>query len=257
MSDRPLILVSNDDGIDAPGLKALVEAVSPLGEVRVVAPERQQSAVGHAITMQQPLRAYPHRRSGRLWGTAVTGTPADCVKLALAKLLERRPDLVVSGINHGSNTSTNVLYSGTVSAAAEGALYGIPSIAFSLCEQNWEADLSAARQIASRIAAEVLRRGLPQGVLLNVNIPPLPLEQIQGIRVTRQAQARWIEEFDSRTDPFNRTYYWLTGTFVNFDEGEDTDEAAIAAGYVSITPIHYDLTAYAALEELRRWPWSF
>lgn len=163
---------------------------------------------------------------------------------------------MVSGINHGSNTSTNVLYSGTVSAAAEGALYGIPSIAFSLCHPDWEADLSAARLVAEHIARKVLERGLPEGVLLNVNIPPLPFEEIRGIRITRQAQARWIEEFDSRTDPLGRTYYWLTGTFVNFDEREDTDEAAVAAGYVSITPIHYDLTAYSVLKELRTWPWS-
>ncbi len=256
--EPPLILVSNDDGIDAPGIHALVAALQGLGDIHVVAPEREQSAVGHAITVREPVRAHRwefRSPGGPVSAWAVSGTPADCVKLALNQLLPRRPSLVVSGINQGANTAVNVIYSGTVSAATEGTILGIDSMAISLC--SWESrDFEASGHLARRLAEKVLREGLPPGILLNVNIPPGPLSAIRGIRVTRQARARWEEEFVERRDPFNRPYYWLGGKFVKLEEGEDTDLTAVESGYVSVTPIHYDLTAYEALAYLRQWDWS-
>ncbi len=257
-TERPLILISNDDGIDAPGIHALVAALQGLGDIYVVAPEREQSAVGHAITVREPVRAHRwefRSPGGPVNAWAVSGTPADCVKLALNQLLPRHPALVISGINQGANTAVNVIYSGTVSAATEGTILGIDSMALSLC--SWESrDFEASGQLARQLARKVLQEGLPPGVLLNVNIPPGPPMAIRGIRVTRQARARWEEEFIERRDPFNRPYYWLGGKFVKLEEGEDTDLAAVESGYVSITPIHYDLTAYEALELLRAWDWS-
>ena len=254
---RPLILVSNDDGINAPGLSALASAMKEFGDVFVVAPVQEQSAVGHAITIRDPVRARKVNLDIAEGVTAysVSGTPADCVKLAVNQLLPRRPDLVVSGINRGPNTAVNVIYSGTVSAATEAAILGIDSIAFSLCA--WEGgDYRPAQHVAERIAARVLKQGLPPGVLLNVNVPLLPLDQLRGILPTRQARSRWDESFHERIDPNNQPYYWLTGTFVNLDEGENTDIWAVDNGYVSVTPIHYDLTAHEYLEEMRQWTWE-
>lgn len=252
-----LILVCNDDGIDAPGLAALAEAMRDLGDVRVVAPATEQSAVGHAITVRDPVRVFGRTLelpSGALEVHSVTGTPADCVKLAVNQLLPRRPDLVVSGINRGPNTAVNVIYSGTVSAATEAAILGIDAVAFSLCA--WRAaDFAPAGAIAQTIARRVIEEGLPPGILLNVNIPDRPLDEVKGIQATRQARSRWEESFNERVDPFDQPYYWLTGTFVNLDEGENTDLEAIDEGYVSITPIHYDLTNYEFLERLRKWSW--
>lgn len=254
---RPLILVCNDDGIDAPGILALAAAMDELGEVCVVAPIDEQSAVGHAITVRDPVRARPWEvrlPSGTAEAYAVTGTPADCVKLAVNQLLPRRPDLVVSGINHGPNTAVNVIYSGTVSAATEGAILGIDAVAFSLCD--WEAtDYEAAAMVAQRIARRVMERGLPPGILLNVNIPDLPLDELRTVAVTRQARSRWQESFQARRDPFDRPYYWLAGEFVNLDEGDNTDLAAIEDGIVSITPLRLDLTAHDLLDELHEWDW--
>ncbi len=248
---RPVILVSNDDGIDAPGLAALVAAMTELGDVYVAAPIQEQSAVGHAITIRDPVRArrvtmdFPENVTAH----SVKGTPADCVKLAVNQLLPRRPDLVVSGINRGPNTAVNVIYSGTVSAATEASILGIDSIAFSLC--SWEGgDYRPAQEVARRIAARVLRHGIPPGILLNVNIPLLPLDEIRGILPTRQARSRWDESFHERMDPNNQPYYWLTGTFVNLDEGENTDIWAIENGYVSVTPLQYDLTAHDFLTDM-------
>ncbi len=259
--EPPLILVCNDDGINAPGIERLAAAMTELGEVYVVAPTNEQSAVGHAITVRDPVRARPWQfdepagHGDHVEAFAVTGTPADCIKLAVNQLLPRRPDLVVSGINRGPNTAVNVIYSGTVSAATEAAILGIDAVAFSLC--SWEGGhYDSAARIARQIAARVLREGLPKGVLLNVNIPNLPAGEIEGIAVTRQARSRWEESFQARTDPFDRPYYWLTGTFVNLDDGDDTDLGAVEAGRVSITPIHYDLTAYAHLDALRAWSWE-
>lgn len=254
---RPLILVSNDDGIDAPGLSALAEAMRSLGEVFIAAPVHEQSAVGHAITIRDPVRAreVDLNIAEGVIAYSVKGTPADCVKLAVNQLLPRRPDLVVSGINRGPNTAVNVIYSGTVSAATEAAILGIDSIAFSLC--SWEGgDYGPSQDVAQRIAARVLKQGLPPGILLNVNVPLLPLDQLRGILPTRQARSRWEESFHERVDPNNQPYYWLTGTFVNLDEGENTDIWAVDNGYVSVTPIHYDLTAHDYLESMRKWEWE-
>lgn len=258
MSDlSPLILVCNDDGIDAPGIRALAAAMDALGEVWVVAPVSEQSAVGHAITVRDPVRARPwpfEVPSGKAEAYAVTGTPADCVKLALNQLLPRPPALVVSGINRGPNTAVNVIYSGTVSAATEASILGIDAVAVSLC--SWEGgDYEPAAHFAGRIAERVLRDGLPPGILLNVNVPALPAEEIGGILATRQARSRWEESFSARTDPFDQPYYWLSGRFVNLDEGDNTDLAAVENGYVSVTPIQHDLTAHQHLETLQHWEW--
>lgn len=255
-----IILVSNDDGIDAPGLAALAGAMAGLGRVYVVAPVSEQSAVGHAITVRNPVRAHRRRLdvAGEVEAYSVTGTPADCVKLAVNQLLPRHPDLVVSGINRGPNTAVNVIYSGTVSAATEATILGIDAVAFSLCKWGAEADeeYAGAARVAGSVAAKVMREGLPPGILLNVNVPALAYADIRGVAVTRQARSRWEESFNERVDPFNQPYYWLTGRFVNLDEGADTDLDAIEQGYVSVTPIHYDLTAYEALDRLRGWDWE-
>lgn len=246
-TDRPVILVTNDDGITAPGLHALVEAVQDLGEIVVVAPDSPQSGMGHAITINHPLRLDKVDVHGDHKWYQSSGTPVDCVKLAIDKILHRKPDLCVSGINHGSNSSINVIYSGTMSAAMEGAIEGIPSIGFSLLNYSLEADFTAAKQVARTIALNTLKSGLPSGSLLNVNIPNLGLDEIKGIKVCRQAMAKWREEFDERLDPNKRKYYWLTGRFVNQDKGEDTDEWALSNGYVSLVPVQYDFTAHHAI----------
>ncbi len=254
---RPIILISNDDGIGAPGIVALAAAVSSLGRVFVIAPATEQSAVGHAITVRNPVRAHEWRFPEGIEveaAYAVTGTPADSVKLAVNQLLPRKPDIVLSGINRGPNTAVNVIYSGTVSAATEASILGVDAIAFSLCD--WVAnDFESAGRVASKIAERVLSEGLPPGILLNVNIPPLRLEEIRGVQVTRQARSRWEESFTARTDPFDQPYYWLTGRFVNLDEGENTDLAAVESGYVSITPLHHDMTAHGILRDMvgREW----
>ncbi|HET6569166.1 MAG TPA: 5'/3'-nucleotidase SurE [Rhodothermales bacterium] len=254
----PLILVTNDDGIDAPGIRALAAAMDRIGDVHVVAPTEEQSAVGHAITVRQPVRVrkWPFPvTSGEVAAYAVTGTPADCVKMAINHLLPRRPDLVVSGINRGPNTAVNVIYSGTVSAATEASILGIDAVAFSLCA--WEAEhFEHAAAQAEAIARKVLAEGLPPGILLNVNIPALPAEQIRGIRITRQARSRWEESFTERMDPANRPYYWLSGRFVNLDEGEETDLSAIEEGYISITPLQHDLTAHEHISTVSSWTWG-
>ncbi len=254
-NEQPLILISNDDGIDAPGIIALVAALQGLGELHIVAPINEQSAVGHAITIRSPVRTRPWSLPESVEcvaAHAVTGTPADCVKIAVDKLLPRAPDLVVSGINQGPNTAVNIIYSGTVSAATEASILDIDSIAFSLC--SWtRSDFETAGRIARLIAEKVLDQGLPDGVLLNVNVPDLPYQEIAGIEITRQARSMWEESFVERVDPYNERYYWLSGTFVNLDEGHNTDLAAIDRGYVSVTPIHHDLTAYRHLDELSKW----
>ena len=252
---RPLILISNDDGIDAPGIHALAAAMVPLGDVHVVAPLQEQSAVGHAITLREPVRAHPwpfRGPHGKITAHAVTGTPADCVKLAIDKLLPRRPDLVISGINQGPNAAVNVIYSGTVSAATEAAILGIDAIAISYC--RWVGgDFGPSAVIAQRVAAQTLQRGLPPGILLNVNVPDLSLQNMKGVLVTRQARSRWEEAYSERLDPFERPYYWMAGTFVNLDDGENTDLQALETGHVSVTPIQHDLTAHEWLDELGTW----
>jgi 5'/3'-nucleotidase len=249
---KPLILVTNDDGITSPGIQALTEAVKDMGEIVVVAPDKPQSGVGHAITINATLRMNKLSSTDGIERYSCTGTPVDCVKLAVNRLLDRKPDLVVSGINHGSNSSINVIYSGTMSAAIEGSLEGIPSIGFSLLSHSIDADFSAARKYAGIVTRKVLQSGLPQDVCLNVNIPKLHEDEIMGIKVCRQARAYWFEEFDARQDPNGNEYYWMTGEFVNQDEGQDTDEWALANNFVSVVPTQCDLTAYKALEEIKK-----
>ncbi|MDX2245521.1 MAG: 5'/3'-nucleotidase SurE [Bacteroidia bacterium] len=253
MNQTPTILISNDDGIHAPGILNLVEAAREFGDVVIVAPDSAQSGMGHAISVGKPLRMYKEEISNGMTGYAVSGTPADCVKLATGVLLEKAPDLILSGINHGSNSSVSSLYSGTLSAAREGAIQGIPSIGFSLCNYSHEADMTASREVVRHILRESFRQKLNPGALLSVNIPNLPFDRIKGFRVTRMAMGRWVEEFDQRVDPYGQKYYWLTGKYARQDDREDTDEFALAAGYVSITPMTHDLTAYEEMSRMQHW----
>ncbi|WP_018127865.1 5'/3'-nucleotidase SurE [Balneola vulgaris] len=248
MSDKkPLILVCNDDGIFSPGIKALAEVAEEFGDVVIVAPDRQQSAVGHAITMSVPLRANEMTVANKYKGFAVNGTPADCVKLAHGNLLEQKPDLVLSGINHGSNAGINILYSGTVSAATEGTILGYPSIAVSCTAYPEDADLKGAQEAARRVVRYVLDRGgLPKGVTLNVNAPE---GEFKGIEWSRMADSRYVEEYEDRKDPYNQAYYWLTGKFELLDDREDSDIHVLNEGKATVTPIQYDLTDYTLLKE--------
>jgi 5'-nucleotidase len=249
---RPLILVSNDDGITSRGILSLINVMKELGDVLVVAPDGPQSGMGHAITVGDTLRLNESFIFEGVRAYECSGTPADCVKMARHFVLKdaRQPDIVVSGINHGSNTSISVLYSGTMSAAIEGAIEGVPAIGFSLCDYSHKADFSHTNDIVKKIVQQVLTKGLPKGVALNVNIPPKRNEVIKGIRVCRQANAKWVEDFDQRFDPNGRSYFWMTGNFVNFDKGEDNDEWAIANNFVSVVPCQFDLTAHQAIPVL-------
>lgn len=251
--ERPIILITNDDGITAPGIKSLVNAVKDLGDVVVVAPDKPQSGMGHAITIGVPLRLNRVNdlfESAEAWQT--NGTPVDCVKLAVDKILHRKPDICLSGINHGANHSINVIYSGTMSAAMEASIESIPSIGFSLLDYSIEADFSAAEYYVHKIVKSVLDKKFDKHFLLNVNIPATPLELMNGIKVCRQAYAKYDEDFDERLDPHGRKYYWLTGEFVNFDTGEDTDVWALEHNYVSVVPVQFDLTNYTLKKELEK-----
>ena len=257
MSKRPLILVTNDDGITAPGLRTLIEVMKTIGDVVVVAPDSPQSAMGHAITVNSTLFVEKVKvDEGTQMEYSCSGTPADCVKLAVDQILERKPDLCVSGINHGSNSSINVIYSGTMSAAIEAGIEGIPAIGFSLLDYSWNANFEATKTFVKSIAKNVLKEGLPKGVVLNVNIPNLTKQELKGIKICRQARALWEEEFDKRTNPQGRAYYWLTGKFVNLDHGEDTDEWALKNGYVSVVPVQFDLTAHHCIQTLNTWSFN-
>lgn len=249
MEKRPLILVTNDDGMFAPGIKNLVEVAKKLGDLLVVAPDSPQSAKGHGVTMSVPIRLNKVDVFGPdIEAYECTGTPVDCVKLAKHVLLkERKIDLCLSGINHGSNASINIIYSGTMSAAMEASIEGIPSIGFSLLDYSFEADFTGSAKYAKLITKHVLAHGIKGAKLLNVNIPKLPLDQLKGIKVCRQAEGRWIEDFTEGLDPRNRKYYWLTGQFIVDDEGEDTDIHALSEGYVSVVPSMHDLTDHSAI----------
>lgn len=249
---RPLILVSNDDGITSKGIRTLVNVMKQLGDVLVVAPDSPQSGMGHAITVGETLRLTESFIFEGVKAYECSGTPADCVKMARHFVLKDKvqPDVVVSGVNHGSNTSISVLYSGTMSAAIEGAIEGTPAIGFSLCDFSHDADFSHTEEYIHKITKQVLDKGLQKGVALNVNFPPKRIEELKGIRICRQANAKWVEEFVERLDPNGRKYYWMTGNFVNFDKGEDNDEWAIANNFVSVVPCQFDLTAYSALPNL-------
>lgn len=252
MSQMKKILITNDDGIAAPGIKALTEVMHELGDIYIIAPDSAQSGMGHAITINSTLEL---KHIPGFLGTenaySCSGTPVDCVKMGVHEVMKTRPDLCVSGVNHGSNSSINVIYSGTMSAAVEGGIEGIPSIGFSLCDYSWDANFENIKPFIKKIALEVLEKGLPEGVILNVNFPKT--DNIKGIKICRQAKAAWEEEFDKRTNPMGKEYYWLTGKFVNHDNGEDTDEWALANDYISIVPVHFDLTAYHAIQQLNSW----
>ncbi len=258
MAKKPLILITNDDGITAKGIRTLIEVMKTIGDIVVVAPNKPQSAMGHAITINDTLYCDPFVFDPKATHKeySCSGTPADCVKLATQQILGRKPDICVSGINHGSNSSINVIYSGTMSAALEAGIEGIPAIGFSLLDYSEHADFDACKPFVKSITEKVLQNGLPKGVVLNVNIPKLPLEAIKGIKVCRQAKAMWVEDFDKRKSPQGRDYYWLTGEFVNEDKGEDTDEWALSQGFVSMVPVQFDLTAHYAIQELTNWDLS-
>lgn len=246
---RPLILVTNDDGITAPGLRTLISIAQEFGDVFVMAPDSPQSGKGHAITVNNTL--YVNKISETEY--SCSGTPVDCVKMAVHEILKQKPDLCISGINHGSNSSINVIYSGTMSAAVEAGIEGIPAIGFSLADFSWNADFEPTQPFIRKIIESALSNNLPKGVVLNVNFPKLPEKEIKGIKICRQANAMWIERFDKRQTPHGRDYYWLTGEFVNYDKGEDTDEWALANGYVSVVPVQFDLTAHHAIQTLNTW----
>jgi 5'-nucleotidase len=244
-SQSPLIVVSNDDGITAKGIAHLVACMRQLGEVLVVAPNSPQSGMGHAITIHDPLKIYRSDIFDGIEAYECSGTPADCIKLAKNYLLQGRvPDLVVSGINHGSNASVSVLYSGTMSAAVEAAIEGLPAIGFSLCDYDHDADFSHTTEWVMRIARQALEHGIPKGTALNVNFPAKAQGAIKGAKICRQAKGKWQENFDARVDPYGRKYLWLTGHFVNEDKGEDTDIWAIDHGYASVVPVTSDMTAH-------------
>jgi len=250
--ERPVILITNDDGIMAPGIMNLVEAVKDLGKIVVVAPDKPQSGMGHAITIGHPLRLQKVNVFEDIEAYSCTGTPVDCVKLAVDKILHRKPDLCLSGINHGANHSINVIYSGTMSAAVEAAIESIPSAGFSLLDYSIEADFSGARKYARIIVEKMLETPQDKHTVLNVNFPPLPPEHLKGIMICRQAYAKYEEDFMERLDPHGRKYYWLTGEFVNFDKGKDTDVWALANGYVSVVPVQFDLTHYDLKTKLEK-----
>lgn len=250
---KPLILVSNDDGITSRGIKKLIDLASKLGEVVVVAPDSPQSGMGHAITVGDTLKLRESDLFEGIEAYECSGTPADCVKLAKHHVLkDRKIDLVISGVNHGSNSSISVLYSGTMSAAIEGAIEGHPSIGFSYCDYDPDGDMSHIDEFVIKIISEALEKGIPKGIALNVNFPVIQKENIKGIKVGRQANAAWEEQFDERKDPYGRSYFWMVGNFVNHDGGEDNDEWALANNYVSIVPCQFDMTGHHAISQLNQ-----
>ena len=246
------ILITNDDGIHAPGIDELKKTLEKFATVIVVAPDTERSAIGHAITLSDPLRVNEIQKAGTFFGYAVNGTPADCVKLGLRCLTDHSIDVVVSGINMGPNTATNILYSGTVSAAAEAVIMGVPGLAISLTSFDIP-EFEYACSLTERLVKKIDTFGLPEGTLLNVNVPPLKTDEIKGIVITRQGKGRFEEFFDKRVDPNNRTYYWLAGRRMDIDHDEDIDEVVIRQNKVSITPIRYDLTDTRMMKKLTEW----
>ncbi len=252
MKEKPLILIANDDGITAPGIKALINVAKEFGDIVVVAPDSPQSAKGHALTITVPLRIDETDIFGEIEAYNCSGTPVDCVKLAKNFVLEgRKIDLCLSGINHGSNASSNILYSGTMSAAMEASMEGIDSIGFSLLDFSMKADFTQATKYLKLIIAHELKNGPKTGRLLNVNIPKIKSSEIKGIKVCRQANARWKETYREGTDPYGGKYYWLSGEFINYDKGDDTDIWALENNYISVVPSMHDLTDYAMLDKLK------
>lgn len=249
MQRKPLILLTNDDSIKAPGLRALISFLKPFGKLVVVAPDRPQSGTAHAVTINVPLRLDCLVMEKDYEEYTCSGTPADCVKLAFKVILRKRPDFLFSGINHGSNASINVIYSGTMAAVFEGAMAGVPSVGFSLDNFSMDADFNPSGEFIKKVAGQVIKYGLPDGVCLNVNIPATP--EIRGIKVCRQAGGTWKEDFDIREDPHGRHYYWLKGVFLKTDHGKDTDQWAIEHGYMAIVPVQFDFTASGAINDLK------
>ncbi len=248
---KPLILVTNDDGYQAKGIVTLIEAMKELGEILVFAPDTHRSGMSSAISTSQPLRARMYRREEDLTAYVCNGTPVDCVKLALNEFTDRKPDLLVSGINHGSNAGISVLYSGTMGAAIEGCVFEVPSIGFSLCDLNADADFTATAGVARTLAAKVLQKGLPKGVCLNVNVPA---GEIKGIRMTTQTNGKWVNEYHRSKDGMGRDVFWMTGNFENWEaDNEDNDEWALANGYAAVVPVKIDMTAYDYIPVLRKW----
>jgi 5'-nucleotidase len=250
MDPKPVIFITNDDGINAPGLRALIEVMRPLGRVVVVAPDKPQSGTAHAITVNVPLRLEPICRERDYEEYSCNGTPADCVKMGFKIILKGHPDLLVSGINHGSNASVSIIYSGTLAAVLEGCMANVPSIGFSLNNYGWEADFTPSRNYVKRISEAVLKKGLPEGICLNVNIPDIPEGEIRGIKVCQQSGGSWQEDFDERKDPMGRKYYWLKGIFIKTGDGGATDIWALENHYVSVVPVHTDMTAHQFLSKL-------
>jgi 5'-nucleotidase len=250
--EEPIILITNDDGISAPGIKALIETVRELGKVVVVAPDRPQSGMGHAITIGHPLRLSSVQLFKDIEAYQCSGTPVDCVKLAVDKVLHRKPDICLSGINHGANHSINIIYSGTMSAALEASIESIPSIGFSLLDYSIEADFTGAAYYANLLVKQLLNKKIDKHLCLNVNIPPAPGELLKGLKLCRQAYAKYEERFDERNDPSGRKYYWLTGEFQNFDKGKDTDVWALENNYISVVPVQFDLTNYKLKTKLQK-----
>ncbi len=249
---QPVILITNDDGVSAPGIRALVDSVKHLGKVVVVAPDKPQSGMGHAITIGYPLRLHPVHIFEGIEAWECSGTPVDCVKLAVDKVLHRKPDICLSGINHGANHSINVIYSGTMSAALEASIESIPSIGFSLLDHSLEADFTGAKKYAPILVEQILQKKIDKHLCLNVNVPKIQVELLKGLKVCRQAYAKYEEKFDERKDPSGRDYYWLTGEFVNFDKGKDTDVWALEHNYISVVPIEFDFTNYQLKEKLQQ-----
>lgn len=254
--DTPVILITNDDGITAPGIKALVDAVRGLGRVVVVAPDSPQSGMGHAITIGQPLRLDKVEMFEGIESWQCSGTPADCVKLARDKILHVQPDICLSGINHGANHSINVIYSGTMSAAMEAAIEGIPSIGFSSLDYGFNVDFTVAAQVVRQLTIKMLSQKMPDHILLNVNIPIVTPETFKGLKICRQAYAKWEEQFDHRKDPRGKDYYWMVGRFINMDTGTGTDVEALKDGYASVVPVTIDFTDRKAKEWLEK-EWQF
>ena len=250
---KPQILITNDDGISAKGIASLIEAARSFGDLHVLAPDKPQSGMGHAITLHDPIRLFKSTLYPGIEAYACSGTPVDCVKLGIFELLGAKPDLILSGVNHGENSSTNVLYSGTMSAAIEGAMEGIPSFGFSLADYAPDADFSASQHYIEVLLRQFFEKGFQAGICLNVNNPKLPLAEIKSIQFCKQAHAYWADRFEKRQDQYGRDYFWLTGEFADLDQRPDTDLHALKSGFVSVVPTHFDLTAYAHLNHFKSW----
>ena len=248
-----LILITNDDGYNSKGIKALINAVKNLGKILIVAPDSPQSGMGHAISVNKPIRCYKTNFFDSVEAYCCTGTPVDCIKMGLYLLKGKKPDLILSGINHGSNVSTNILYSGTMSAAVEGALSGIPSVGYSLTDYSDDADFQYSEKIVQIISKKVIKEGLKKGTCLNVNIPNIKENQIKGIKVCRQGRAFWDDTFDHRKDPLGKDYYWLTGSFSSKEQALDTDINYLENNYVTIVPTQFDMTCHDSVDELKKW----